>query len=228
MKLRRRPWITALNECRSPQWKVTVGGRTLLVASSAARQRRVDVHQVDDLPGVRGDRGAVVGGVEGQVDLEPAGVGAGVPQGRDALAGHRVGHPVVAATDRHGLGVVEAGHLLGAALDLQERLLELGHQNAPVRCGVRAARAPRRPGARSARRRRRRGCRTRRPAAPGRAARRSCRTRPSRPPSAGTGPGSSGPGGCPSREAAGVPRAARTWTWELLRCRGCGVRPGVR
>ena len=114
---------------------------------------------------------------------------------------------------------------MSLALDLEERLLQLGHQNASGPGGGRGARAPRRPAARSARRRRPRtrpwppGTRCRAGPRPGRS-----RCRPRARGRHGDGWSCRSRHGRPSGSASNLPLSAGSRSSGSLRGRGIGGR----
>ena len=119
---------TALNECSDvPQWNLTHGGRPLLRSASKPAQRGVDVHQLEQLVGVARDGGARAGRVEHEAEAERAALAAGVAHRRRRLAGDLVGLPAVALAERERRRVEHALDA-GAGLDLEVRLLQLGHR----------------------------------------------------------------------------------------------------
>ena len=91
--------MTALNECRSPQWNVTYGGRTLCLVSSVPGRVGSTSMSSRILPVWRLTSVPRVGGVEEQVDPQHARVRARVAQPRDAAARQRGARPRVAARD---------------------------------------------------------------------------------------------------------------------------------
>src|SRR5581483_10666129 len=99
---------------------------TLLVA---ARQRRIHLHQLHDLAGVLRDRLPLRRGVEEQTHCHLPRLRARVAQRRHTPSGHCIRRPTVHAVHRELVGIEQAGQLVVAAFDLEERLLR--HQNTP-------------------------------------------------------------------------------------------------
>ena len=105
-----------------------------------AGERRVDVHQLEQLARVHGDGGAGRRRVEHEAEAERAALPADVAHRRRALAGDRVGLPAVRLAERERRRVEHALDA-GAGLDLQVRLLQLRQRRCHLETSSEAAAA---------------------------------------------------------------------------------------